>query len=77
MGHFATSDEVEEMGSYGGLYQPLLTLQELQWKAGVKISNIATSWNPQLTMYLLKNKMLFLRHAIGVSTSHLFIAHSA
>lgn len=53
--------KVEEMayanmseGSCLVLYRPPLTLQDLQWKAGVKIPNIVTSWNPQLTMYLLK-----------------------
>eukprot|EP00585_Thalassiosira_rotula_P016422 CAMPEP_0196168600 /NCGR_PEP_ID=MMETSP0911-20130528/3301_1 /TAXON_ID=49265 /ORGANISM="Thalassiosira rotula, Strain GSO102" /LENGTH=495 /DNA_ID=CAMNT_0041434615 /DNA_START=78 /DNA_END=1565 /DNA_ORIENTATION=- len=57
----AAQRKVEEMayanmseGSCLVLYRPPLTLQDLRWKAGVKIPNIATSWNPRLTMYLLK-----------------------
>lgn len=56
----AAQRKIEEMafanmteGSCLVLYRPPLTLQELGWKNGVKILDIAVSWNPKLAMYLL------------------------
>ena len=56
----AAQRKIEEMafenmteGSCLVLYRPPLTLHKLGWKNGVQIPNIAVSWNPKLTMYLL------------------------
>jgi len=56
----AAQRKIEEMafenmteGSCLVLYRPPLTLHELGWKNGVQIPDIAVSWNPKLTMYLL------------------------